>query len=162
MKGKASIAAIALMAVAVTGCATKRYGRLQPLTSYETLNYSCDLIHIELAKVDAFDRQVEQQAKFSGMSVASFLGDFGIGNVIERNEAKKTSVERRAQLQGAYAAKRCGDVVVVRTDAPRAVPVPVPENAASQQSAIESSPQATPVNSWWESHRPRGRQESRP
>ncbi|HHA2933196.1 TPA: hypothetical protein ACOFD0_002267 [Stenotrophomonas maltophilia] len=152
MKWKVVAIAGALLVTSVSGCATKRYGRLQPLTGYETLNYSCDLIRIELAKVDAFDRQVEQQAKFSGMSVASFLGDFGIGNVIERNEAKRTSVERRAQLQGAFAAKRCGDVEVPRVEAPGP--------AAIAPSAVKpvkvDVPPASSTNSWWESHKPKG------
>lgn len=119
MKWKVVAIAGALLVTSVSGCATKRYGRLQPLTGYETLNYSCEQIRIELSKVDAFDRQVEQQAKFSGMSVASFLGDFGIGNVMERNEAKRTSIERRSQLQSAFAAKRCGDVEVRMIETPQ-------------------------------------------
>ncbi|HFL6954552.1 TPA: hypothetical protein ACG4O9_000828 [Stenotrophomonas maltophilia] len=145
-----------LMAAALAGCATKRYGRLQPVTSYETLNYSCEQIRIELSKVDAFDRQIEQQAKFSGMSVASFLGDFGIGNVIERNEAKRTSVERRAQLLGAFAGKRCGDVEVPRVEAPGAAAIaPSAVNPGYPPSKPETPPAAS-TNSWWESHKPKG------
>ncbi|MDG9990042.1 hypothetical protein [Stenotrophomonas sp. GD04024] len=156
MKRVEFVVASVLMAAALSGCATKRYGRLQPVTSYETLNYSCEQIRIELSKVDAFDRQVEQQAKFSGMSIASFLGDFGIGNVIERNEAKRTSVERRAQLQGAFAAKRCGDVEIPRVEAPGPAAIaPSAVNPGYQPSKPETPP-ATSVNSWWEAHKPKG------
>ncbi|HHB9431401.1 TPA: hypothetical protein ACOEOA_000419 [Stenotrophomonas maltophilia] len=156
MRGKKFVVAGALLILVFSGCATKRYGRLQPITSYETLTYSCEQIRIELSKVDAFDRQVEQQAKFSGMSVASFLGDFGIGNVIERNEAKRTSVERRSQLQGAFSAKRCGDVEVPRADAPPATVNPPSEAAPAAQPAKVIAPQASSANSWWEAHKPKG------
>ncbi|AAO29620.1 hypothetical protein LZ757_01545 [Xylella fastidiosa subsp. morus] len=102
---------IALLAVTtatlLSGCATKRYGRLQPLTSYESRNYNCTQIDLELAKIDAFEQQVAEQAKFSGMSVASFLGDFGIGNTLERNQAIKTAKERRTQLMTARSTKDC-------------------------------------------------------
>ncbi|AXI84243.1 hypothetical protein FUT69_01245 [Xylella taiwanensis] len=106
----------------LTGCATKRYGRLQPLTSYETSHYNCNQIALELAKIDAFEQQVAQQAKFSGMSVASFLGDFGIGNVLERNEAIKTAKERRTQLMMAHSTKGCDNQPQPKQ--PKATPAP--------------------------------------
>ncbi|MDH1792389.1 hypothetical protein N5D45_11220 [Stenotrophomonas sp. GD03819] len=156
MKWKVLAIAGAVLVISVSGCATKRYGRLQPLTGYETLNYSCEQIRIELSKVDAFDRQVEQQAKFSGMSVASFLGDFGIGNVMERNEAKRTSIERRSQLQSAFAAKRCGDVEVrIVEAAPTTLTSPSGVAPAVQPERPTAPPPAS-ANSWWEAHRPKG------
>lgn len=116
------IVVLALAAtVVLSGCATKRYGRMQPLTSYETLNYNCEQIDLELSKVAAFDQQVAEQAKFSGMSVASFLGDFGIGNTIERNQAKATSAQRRAQLQEARVTKGCGTTTTSAAPQPRAL-----------------------------------------
>ncbi len=108
-------------ATILTGCATKRYGRLQPLTSYETSQYDCNQIDLELAKIDAFEQQVAKQAKFSGMSVASFLGDFGIGNVLERNQAIKTAKERREQLMMARSTKHCN-----AQPQPKAAPSPSP------------------------------------
>ena len=90
-----------------TGCATKRYGRLQPVTGYETNRYTCEDIKLELSKIDAFELQVAQGAQFSALSVASFLGDFGIGNVIERDAAIKTAKERRVQLNNMAASKGC-------------------------------------------------------
>lgn len=156
MKWKVLAIAGAVLVISVSGCATKRYGRLQPLTGYETLNYSCEQIRIELSKVDAFDRQVEQQAKFSGMSVASFLGDFGIGNVMERNEAKRTSIERRSQLQSAFAAKRCGDVEVRTVEAPPKTLISPSGAAPAAHSERQTAPPAASANSWWEAHRPKG------
>lgn len=90
---------IALLAVTtatlLSGCATKRYGRLQPLTSYESRNYNCTQIDLELAKIDAFEQQVAEQAKFSGMSVASFLGISASAtpsNGIRRSKQPKNAV----------------------------------------------------------------------
>ena len=106
MKSRALILMLCAVLLSV-GCATKRYGRMQPLTGYETSKYSCEDIKLELSKIDAFELQVAQGAQFSALSVASFLGDFGIGNVIERDAAIKTAKERRVQLNDVAASKGC-------------------------------------------------------
>lgn len=106
MKSRA-LMLILCLAVLSVGCATKRYGRLQPVTGYETGKYSCEDIKLELSKIDAFELQVAQGAQFSALSIASFLGDFGIGNVIERDAAIKTAKERRVQLNDVAATKGC-------------------------------------------------------
>lgn len=98
---------IALVMLGLAGCATKQYSRAQPVSSYEAQQYTCRDIRLELAKVDAFDEQIRQQAKFSAMSVASFLGDFGIGNVAARHSAENSSAQRRAELNGLAASKGC-------------------------------------------------------
>ncbi len=147
-----------VMAVALAGCATKRYGRLQPLTSYETLRYTCDQIDMELSKVDAFDRQVAQQAKFSGMSVASFLGDFGIGNVIERNQAVKTAAERRAQLQEARVVRHCGepgsDLASVQRGGPQAAPA---AGTSAEAATPKAAAPSAPGSGWWDKNKPQAR-----
>ena len=83
------ILVLCLSFVAVTGCATKRYGRMQSITGHEKNSYTCKEIKVELSKVDAFELQVAEGAEFSALSVASFLGDLGIGNTIEKNAALK-------------------------------------------------------------------------
>jgi len=96
-----------LVAIFTVGCATKRYGRMQNITGYESKSYDCKEIKIELSKIDAFELQVEKGSKFSFLSIASFLGDFGIGNTIEKNTALKTAKERRVQLNDLAASKNC-------------------------------------------------------
>lgn len=98
--------AVALL-ILTTGCATKRYGRMQPVTGHETKAYSCEDIKVELSKVDAFELQVAQGAEFSALSVASFLGDLGIGNTIEKDAALTTAKERRVQLNNLAASQGC-------------------------------------------------------
>jgi hypothetical protein len=100
----ALLAGIVLLSAA---CATKRYGRMQPVTVDETKAYSCEDFKIEQSKVDAFESQVAQQAEFSALSIASFLGDFGIGNTIEKDEALRTAEERRAALNRLAASQQC-------------------------------------------------------
>ena len=104
MKKSAILACVLILA---SGCATKRYGRLQPVTGIEKTSYTCEQIKVELAKVDSFELQVAQGAEFSALSVASFLGDLGIGNMIEKDAALKTAKERRVALNDLAATQKC-------------------------------------------------------
>ena len=97
----------ALITLFTVGCATKRYGRMQPVTGNEVNAYTCEDINVELSKIDAFELQVAEGAEFDVLSVASFLGDFGIGNTIEKNAALKTATELRVQLNDISASKGC-------------------------------------------------------
>lgn len=99
---------IILLGAALAGCATKHYGRQGTLTSYESTSLSCKEINLELAKIDGFKEQVEKESQFSGRSVLSFLGDFGVGNVMEKNAAIKSADDRRAMLISLQASKNCG------------------------------------------------------
>lgn len=91
----------------VSGCATKQYGRMQPLSAAELSMYNCRDIALELSKVDAFDQQVRDQGGFDGRSALGVLGDFGIGNSIAKGGAEKSSYERRRELQSLSAQRGC-------------------------------------------------------
>lgn len=52
---------------------------------------TCREIALEHAKVKGFIKHVEKESQFDGRSVLSFLGDFGVGNVIEKGEALKSA-----------------------------------------------------------------------
>jgi hypothetical protein len=101
------LAAVAA-SVLVSGCATKRYGRLQPLTTAESQVYSCREIEVEIAKVEAFRGQVADGSKFNGASAMGFLGDFGIGNAQEKGQAERTATQRMNELLALKATKGCG------------------------------------------------------
>lgn len=90
-----------------TGCATKNHGRLIPLSHIEKEELTCREIDIELAKVDAFLEQVSENSNIDGRSVLGFLGDFGIGNAMERDAAEKSARERRGELLTLKTAKGC-------------------------------------------------------
>ncbi|ESQ93546.1 hypothetical protein ABAC460_00320 [Asticcacaulis sp. AC460] len=103
-----AITAVALIAaVSVSGCATKRYGRMQSLVPAEAEALDCKQIGIEIAKVEGFELQVAQGSEIDWKSVAGFLGDYGIGNTIEKNSALKSAAERKAQLRDLQTKKNC-------------------------------------------------------
>lgn len=91
----------------VSGCATKRYGRAQPLSSFEESEYTCRDIQLEIHKVEAFEDQIRDNARIDGRSVLGFLGDFGIGNAMERSEAEESARMRKDDLYRLYTAKGC-------------------------------------------------------
>lgn len=99
------LAALTLM---VSGCATKNYGRQGEVTSYERSTLTCREIDIETAKVHGFLAHVNTESEFDGRSVLSFLGDFGVGNVMEKSSAMESATKRLAQLQEARSSRACG------------------------------------------------------
>lgn len=100
---------IALVATALmlSGCATKRYGRLTPVSGAESANYTCREIAIELSKVEAFEDAIKEGSKTNFASVAGFLGDWGIGNSMEKGAAERSAAARRQQLRQLDAQKGC-------------------------------------------------------
>ena len=99
---------LGLVAVAaITGCSTKNYGRQPELTSFERQTLSCREIDLEEAKVQGFLAHVREESEFDGRSVLSFLGDFGIGNLMERDAAVDSANKRLAQLSDAKSRQRC-------------------------------------------------------
>lgn len=106
MKKSAMIAVLG--AVALAGCATKNYGRQGELTEYEKKTMTCREIELEAAKVHGYLDHVDKESQFDGRSVLSFLGDFGIGNSMEKSAALEAAQRRLSQLQMARSEKNCG------------------------------------------------------
>ncbi|NMX84707.1 hypothetical protein HBO11_03950 [Pseudomonas sp. WS 5010] len=98
---------ILFIVVLVSGCATKHYGRQQPLTSAQQVKLSCQDIDIKTAKIDTYLDEVEKESNFDGRSVLSFMVDLGIGNTLEKHSAIEAAQSRRAQLLAASAARGC-------------------------------------------------------
>ena len=103
----ASMAVIFLIASAPLGCATKHYGRPGTLTQYEKSTMSCREIDLEIAKVRGFIDQVNKESEFSGRDVLAILGDFGIGNSLEKSAALESANDRLDGLRDLKAAKGC-------------------------------------------------------
>jgi len=97
------------LAIATLGaCATERFGRQIELTEAEKSSYGCKEIDIEIAKAQGFVEQVsKQRGEFKGTDVLAFLGDFGIGNNMEANEAVKSAQVRLDQLRALRQQKNC-------------------------------------------------------
>jgi hypothetical protein len=77
------------------------------VTAIENKVYDCSEIEIEIAKVDAFILDVQKNVKMDVRAVAGILGDFGIGNSMEKNEALKSAYQRLAQLKEMRVEKGC-------------------------------------------------------
>lgn len=104
-----TVAAPALiLCVGLAGCATKNHGRLAPVSSLEKTELTCREIDIEISKVHAFLTQVSDKSQIDGRSVLGFLGDFGIGNAMERSAAEESARKRLDELTTLRAAKGCG------------------------------------------------------
>jgi hypothetical protein len=98
----------AMLAFTVAGCATKTYGRLGPLTSFEKDSMTCREIALDAARTNGFVERVTTESQFSGKDVLAFLGDFGIGNSMERQAAMESATTRQRQLGELRVAKGCG------------------------------------------------------
>ncbi len=98
---------IAVLSLAMAGCATKNYGRQGELTDYERQTMTCREIALEEAKVMGFLDHVDKESQFDGRSVLSFLGDFGIGNLMEKDNAVTSANSRLKQLKDVSAQKGC-------------------------------------------------------
>lgn len=103
---------ILLFAASITlpllqGCATKTYGRQGTITDYEKDNLTCREIDLEIAKTRGFIDHVNKESEFSGRDVLAILGDFGIGNNLEKSAALESGSKRIEQLRDLRAAKKC-------------------------------------------------------
>ena len=140
MKHSGIVCVLVAAAVTVSGCATKRYGRLQPVTAAEKQVYDCRNIEVEIAKVEGFRQQVAEGAKFNGASAMGFLGDWGIGNANEKNAAERTATERMNDLLALKAEKGCNDRrPTQRSSQPQAESQPDPDQAEDRKPAAAPS-----------------------
>lgn len=93
-----------------SGCATKRYGRMTALSGMEKNLYDCKDIELEISKVEKFILEVNEGGEIDLRSVAGFLGDFGIGNSMEKNEALKSAYAKLEELKQLKIEKDCDNL----------------------------------------------------
>ncbi len=98
---------VTLGIVFLQGCATKNYGRQGILSSYEYETMTCREINLELAKMQGFIEYVNKESEFSGKDVLAILGDFGVGNYMEKNDAIKSANNRIVALNDLKKHKQC-------------------------------------------------------
>lgn len=96
-------------ALALTGCATKQFATVGDVTGYERTAMTCHDIDLEMARTQGVIDKIDAQAKFSGLDVLAFLGDFGIGNAMAKSSALDSANQRMGELQDARGAKGCAD-----------------------------------------------------
>ena len=73
------LSVVPLLLLGLGACATKRYGRMQDVTSVEEQYLTCKDIEMELAEIAAVRKKISD-AEVDGRSVLVFLDDFGISN----------------------------------------------------------------------------------
>lgn len=92
----------------LTSCATQRYGRQTSVSGTERTEYTCKDIKLEKAKANEFLSSVRtQRAETNAAHVAGFLGDFGIGNVMEGDAAILSGEKRLKELNDLAVDKGC-------------------------------------------------------
>jgi hypothetical protein len=109
---------VALLAVGLVGCATKNYGRQGQLSDYEKQTMSCSDIDLEEAKVGGWMATINQESGFDGRDALAVMGDFGIGNSMEKRAALKSANARLCQLQTLAVSKQCRPEPPVEAVAP--------------------------------------------
>lgn len=98
----------ALVASIFSACTTKRYGRLQSMTEKEATYLSCDAVKVEIDKAEHFVNNVSlKDSEFTKEDVLGFLGDLGIGNKLEYNEAIESANLRLEELNTIHTNKKC-------------------------------------------------------
>ena len=107
MSRLAILTASILVLTAIQGCATKTYGRQSTLTSFEKDSLTCREIDLDIAKTRGFVDHVNKESEFSGKDVLAILGDFGIGNNMEKTAALASANARIGSLQDLRRAKQC-------------------------------------------------------
>ena len=107
MSRLAILTASIVVLTAMQGCATKTYGRQSTLTSFEKDSMTCREIDLDLAKTRGFVDHVNKESEFSGKDVLAILGDFGIGNNMEKSAALASANSRIESLEALRRTKQC-------------------------------------------------------
>jgi hypothetical protein len=71
---------------------------MQTLSALELETMTCRELELEIARTREFLDEIEATG-FDGRDVLAILGDFGIGNMMERSDAIKSGKERLEQLE---------------------------------------------------------------
>lgn len=96
---------ITLGALTLSGCATKQYPQAPAVTNEEATAFDCKTLDQEIAKAHSVQQEIVHTGDFDGRTVLGFLGDFGIGNGMAKNEATKKAKVRLSQLESLHSVK---------------------------------------------------------
>ena len=98
---------IAMIIIGVSACATKRYPIAEPMSSAEAKLMTCHDLQLELIRTEEVEDKIDKTGEFNGKTVLGFLGDFGIGNGMAKDEAQKAVSARRSAIREAQVKKGC-------------------------------------------------------
>ncbi|MCW5625959.1 MAG: hypothetical protein KIT73_14705 [Burkholderiales bacterium] len=92
---------------ALSGCATKHYGRVGVLTPQEKAFMNCREIELDIIRTQGFIAYIDKESDFSMRDIMAIFGDLWIGNAMEKSAAKRSAMERLGELAGLAMAKQC-------------------------------------------------------
>lgn len=98
---------VTVVVFTITSCATKRYPIAAPMSSAETSLMTCQNLELELIRTEQVENKINQTSNFDMKTVLGFLGDFGIGNAMAKNEALSALSERRETIREAQISRGC-------------------------------------------------------
>ena len=104
---KYTVVAILVGILALGACATKRYPIATPLSSAETSQMTCRELNLEIIRAEQVQVQISNTAQMDWRSAAGFLGDYGIGNAMAKNDAEKAIRTRIVSIREAQAKSNC-------------------------------------------------------
>lgn len=103
----ARVAVCLAVLASLAACATKRYPIATPLGGAERSAMTCRELELESIRADEVRKQITDTATVDWRSVAGFLGDYGIGNAMAKNDAEKAINTRVAAINEARVEKGC-------------------------------------------------------
>lgn len=109
---------VLLSCAVAAGCATKDYGRMEPLAA-DAVPRDCVSLEAQLFETARFREQVERTSAFGGADVLAFLIDFGIGNAMAKSSALKSAEERETRLKDGQRKLGCHEPGILSADAAR-------------------------------------------
>ena len=104
---RTSIIIVCATAALVAGCATKRYPIATELSEAEVGLMDCDDLALEMVRAENVRSQITETAETDWRSVAGFLGDYGIGNSMAKNEAEQALEGRIQSIRTAQSRRDC-------------------------------------------------------
>lgn len=102
-----SMVIVLIAAILFVGCATKRYTLAPPISAAESNLMDCKDFQLEMVRADQIEAQINQTGELDMRSVAGFLGDFGIGNQMAKEEARTALAVRRSGIRAAQLEQGC-------------------------------------------------------
>ncbi len=91
----------------ITGCATKNYPVEGYMMPAEAEALTCRELYLKQVEAQGVRDKIQDTANTNWRSVAAFLNDYGIGNLMARKDADRAITQRINQITSAQARKGC-------------------------------------------------------
>ncbi|WP_235425981.1 hypothetical protein [Erwinia tracheiphila] len=85
--------------VLFSACAVKHYPSSLPVSAVESTQLDCEGVRKAIVDQQQVQNRIDRTGEFDDLTVLGFMGDFGIGNGIAKNQAQKHAVQRMTGLK---------------------------------------------------------------